>query len=98
MPTFYRASRPTYFLVWDKKKLSMRQKINQKVWENQEKVWKIDLSMRKSMRFLKKYGEKYEVKTKFATKIWKSLRFCPKSMRIWLKKPKTVQKAEKYEI
>ena len=57
-----------------------------------QKVWKIELSMRKSMRFKKRYGKKYEVNTKFPTKNEKSMRFCPKSMRIWPKKQKKCQK------
>ena len=47
--------------------------------------------MRKSMRFKKRYGEKYEVKTKFPTKNEKSMRFRPKSMRIWPKNAKKDQ-------
>ena len=50
------------------------------------------------MRFLKKYGEKYEVKTKFPKKNLKKFEILSKKYENMPEKPKTVQKAEKYEI
>ena len=51
--------------------------------------------MRKSMRFLKKYGEKYEVKTKFPTKNLKKYEILPKKYENMAEKAKNCPKSRK---